>query len=169
VVQEEGKVQWFSVYTLVRSYETLFAGAVSEKGNLEPYLQQLANYDARQIAEFRSALCLSEDIAVKSLKSGVLQGMSEKDIKRKVHIFLTPERAKVHGRPIYAREARKCGLNVKLKDVKDEMWSLVYQLYVRLDNYVSTNDVAKCIESADYSFRAKVGRKREGEDEKKGR
>lgn len=161
VLQEDGKVQWFSVYTLVKSYETLFAKAVKEKGNLQPYLQQLANYDARQIAEFRSALSLSEDITIKSLKSGMLPGISENDIKRKVRILLTPERAKVHGRPIYAAEARKCGLNVEIRDVKEKIWSLVYELYVRLNNCVSTNDVAKCIESADYSFRAKVGRKGE--------
>ena len=154
VVEESGKVKWFSIYNLVKSYESLFADAVKEKGNLQPYMQQLANYDAREIAEFRSALSLSEDIAVQCLRSGMLHGLSEKDIKKKIQIFLTPERAKVHGRPIYAHEARRCGLNVETRDVKDEMWSLVYELYVRLSNYVSTSNVAKCIESVESSFRA---------------
>lgn len=156
VVEENGKVRWFSLHTLVKSYEALFAKAVKEKGNLEPYIQQLAKYDSREIAEFRSALSLSKDIAVKSLKSGMLKGLSEKDIEKKIQIFLTPERAKVHGRPIYGKEAKECGLDVETRNVKDEMWSLVYELYVRLNNYVSRNNVAKCIESVDSSFRAMV-------------
>ncbi len=34
------------------------------------------------------------------------------------------------------------------------MWSSVYELYVRINNYVSTNNVARCIESLESSFRA---------------
>lgn len=162
VVKEDGKVRWFSLYNLVRSYEALFDKAVKEKGNLEPYLQQLHHYDAREIAEFRSALSLSEDIAIKSLRTGMLKGRSTKDIRRKTRIFLTPERGKVHGRAIYAEEAAKCGLTVEIAEAKDEMWALVYELYVRLNNYVSTREVAKSMESADYSFRARMGAAKTG-------
>lgn len=108
VVEEENKVMWFSIYNVVRSYEELFEKAVKEKGNLEPYLQQLANYDAREIAEFRSSLSLSEDIAIKALKTGMLSELSEKGIKKKIKHFLTPEKVKNHGRPIYAQDALNC-------------------------------------------------------------
>ncbi len=60
---EEGRVKRFSVYNIVKSYDDLFSRAVKEQGNLQPYLQQLANYDEREIKEFRAALSLSEDIA----------------------------------------------------------------------------------------------------------
>lgn len=157
VYAEEKQVKRFSVYNIIKSYEELFSSAVKEKGNLQPYLQQLSNYDAREIAEFRSALSLSEDIAVKALKTGMLSGLSEKEIKKKIKDFLTPEKVKTHGRPIYAQNALNCGLNVEIKDLKEKFWSIAYELYVRLNNHVSTNKVAKCIESKDYSFRAKAG------------
>ena len=153
---EDGKIKRFSVYNIVKSYEDLFSNAVKEKGNLQPYLQQLSNYDAREIEEFRAALSLSEDIAVKVLKAGMLSGLSDKEIRRKIKIFLTPEKVKTHGRPIYAKDALNCGLKVEIKDLKGKFWSMVYELYVRLNNFVSTNNVAKCIESKDYSFKAKV-------------
>lgn len=156
VVREDDKVKWFSIYNLVKTYETLFDKAVKEKGNLQPYLQQLANYDAREIAEFRSALSLSEDITIKSVKTGMLSKLPKREIKRKIGIFLTPEEAKMHGRPIYAVEAAQCGLNVEIIEVKDKLWPPVYELYVRLNNYVSRNNVGKSIESAGHSFMVRV-------------
>jgi len=160
IKKEEEEPKWFSVYNIVKSYQELFGKAVKEKGNLQPYLQQLANYDERDIAEYRSALSLSEDIAVKSLEAGMLSGLTEEETKKKIEIFLTPEKGKkVHGRPIYAQDALDCGLNVEIRNVKERFWSVVYELYIRLNSHVSTNNVAKCIECKDYSFRAKVGGK----------
>jgi len=148
---ENGMVRRFSVYNVVESYDDLFSRAVNEKGNLQPYLQQLANYDEREIKEFRAALSLSEDIAIRTLASGMMKGISEDDIKKKIKIFLTPERTKTHGRPIYREEALNCGLKIESKGVKDKFWNLVYELYIRTNNFVSTK-AAKCIESKNHSF-----------------
>ena len=44
----------FSVFNIIKSYEELFYGAVNNKeGNLQPYLQQLANYNAMEIEPYR--------------------------------------------------------------------------------------------------------------------
>jgi len=153
---EDGRVRRFSAYNIIKSYEALFSRAVKEKGNLQPYLQQLANYDEREIAELRTALSLSEDIAIKALRTGMLAGQSDKRIRKRIRIFLTPEKVKTHGRPIYASDALNCGLAVEIRDLREELWCIVYELYVRLNNYVSTNNIAKCIESKDYSFRARA-------------
>ncbi len=48
---ENSVVRRFSVYNVVESYDDLFSMAVNEKGNLQPYLQQLANYDEREIKD----------------------------------------------------------------------------------------------------------------------
>lgn len=152
---EKGIVKRFSVYNVVKSYDDLFLRAVNEKGNLQPYLQQLVNYDEREIKEFRAALSLSEDIAIRTLASGIMKGISKDDIKKKIKIFLTPEHTKAHGRPIYGKEALSCGLGIELKDVKDKFWKLVYELYIRTNNFVSTT-AAKCIESKNHSFVARV-------------
>ena len=152
---ENGMVRRFSVYNVVESYDDLFSRAVNEKGNLQPYLQQLANYDEREIKEFRAALSLSEDIAIRTLASGMMKGISEDDIKKRIKIFLTPERTKTHGRPIYREEALSCELQIESKDVKDKFWNLVYELYIRTNNFVSKK-AAKCIESKNHSFVATV-------------
>jgi len=154
-ISESGMVRRFSVYNVIESYDDLFSRAVNEKGNLQPYLQQLANYDEREIKELRAALSLSEDIAIRSLASGMMNGLSAIEIKDKIKIFLTPERTKTHGRPIYRDEASYCGLQIEPKNVKDQFWALVYELYIRTDNFVSTK-AAKCIESANHSFVAGI-------------
>ena len=153
IVEEDKRQKWFSVYNIVSSYRRLFDEAVKTKGNLQPYLQQLANYDEREIAECETVLELSEDIAIKTLKSGMMAGKSYKQIKKKIEIFLTPKETKVHGRPIYAKEAERHGLKIEIADVRSTMWMLVYELYVRLNGVVSNENIGKCIECKDYSFR----------------
>lgn len=160
VIEENKKVKWFSIYNLVKSYRNLFERAVKETGNLQPYLQQLANYDEREIAEFEAALELSEDIAIKTLKSGMLSRLTPTQIRQKIRHFLTPEEVKVHGRPIYAEETEKCGLNVEILDVKGDLWPLIYELYLRLNNHVSNDNIGKCVECEHYSFVAGVRGKR---------
>lgn len=150
------RVRRFSVYNVVKSYRDLFTRAVKAKGNLEPYLQQLANYDAKEIKEHEAALSLSEDIAVKALSTGMLKCLSEKAIRQRISALLTPEKVKVHGRPIYAKDAQSFGLKVERRDLKEPFWRKVCELSVRLNNYVSSNKVAKCIETKEYSFRATV-------------
>jgi hypothetical protein len=151
---EDNEPKWFSVYNIVSSYRRLFKRAVQAKGNLQPYLQQLANYDEREIAELESVLALSEDIAIKALKSGMLSKYSYNQIRDKIEIFLTPKEVKVHGRPIYAIEAKQHGLQVEIADMRSKMWKLVYELYVRLNDSVSHDKIGKVIECEDYSFRA---------------
>ncbi|MBA7470962.1 hypothetical protein ES707_06254 [subsurface metagenome] len=156
VIEEDKKVKWFSVYNLVKSYRDLFDKAVKEKGNLQPYIQQLANYDEREITEYEAALALSDDMAVKILKTGMLAHRTPSQIKKQIHRFLTPEEVKVHGRPINAQEAIDCGLNVEMVNLRSKRWSLIRQLYVRLNNFVSSDNIPKCIECEQYSFRATI-------------
>lgn len=156
---ENGIVKRYSVHNIVKSYEDLFSKAIKEDGNLQPYLQQLSNYDARDIEEYRAALSLSEDIAIRTLASGMMEGRSTDEIKNSIEIFLTPKSTKTHGRPIYYKDALSCGLNIELQDVNNEMWKLVYELYLRTNNFVSKK-AAKCIESQDHSFVANLGGER---------
>ena len=157
IVQGESR-KTYSVYNLVKSYERLFREAVEERGNLEPYLQQLGNYDARDIEEHRSALDLSRDISVRALKSGMLSDMDESSIREKIKSFLTQEKAKSHGRAIYAEEAKECGLEVEIKPLKDDTWSKIYELYYRINNMLTSTPASKLIESGNSSFFRGSGR-----------
>ncbi len=152
--------QPYSVYNVIQSYDNLFSKAVKTKGKLEPYLQQLEHYDEREIEEFRMALSLSEDIAIKSLASGMMEGIDEDEIKKKIATFLTPKQTKTHGRPIYRDEAKKCGLNIDILDHNNKLWRLIYELYIRTNSYVNTFAL-KCIETKNHAYSVNLPQKQE--------
>jgi len=160
VEQEENKPsRWFSVSNIIRSYERLFREAINlgEKQRIEPYIQQLSFYDPREIEEMRTALDLSKDITIRTLKSGMLRNLSNEQIEEKIKLFLVPaEKAKTHGRPIFAGDAKECGLNVEIEDPRNDSWKIVRELYIRLNDFVSSNKIAKCIENREYSFHASI-------------
>jgi len=152
-----------SANILVESYKDLFNRAVQEDGNLEPYLQQLANYDEREIKVYESAIELSTDIAIRTLTSGMLKELSEEKedvIKEKLNMFLEPRVKKIHGRPIYRDEAETSGIKIDRMETSGKLWDLVFELYIRTNNYVTTK-VAKCIESKEHSFAARISDKEE--------
>jgi len=149
---KEGTVT-VALWNVVQSYKDLFKRAVLEKGNLQPYLQQLENYDEREIKQFEAGLELAEDVAIRALKSGMMKAQSKGDIKKKIKVFLTPEKTKSHGRSIFFEEAKKCGLNIELMDLKSKIWQLAYELCVRTHNFTVTR-ASKCVENKDFSFSA---------------
>ena len=148
---DEGVAVHWSVYNVVKSYKELFKGAVAEKGNLQPYLQQLGRFDARDIQEYVTEMELSRDISVRALKSGMMRSRSKAQITKKIQVFLTPEQTKSHGRPITAEEAGRCGLNIEIHDVKSEFWSACYELYIRANQFCSTS-ASKCVETKDHGY-----------------
>jgi len=150
-IEEDGTTKPYSAYNIVTSYDSLFSRAIAETGNIEPYIQQLAHYDERDIIELRTALELSVDISIRHLKSGMMTGLAEEDIKTNIEPFLTPEFTKTHGRPIFRDEARNCSLEIEDDDIRDDRWRVVHELYVRTNHFVSTQ-VAKCFESKDISY-----------------
>lgn len=152
-IQKDNNKISVALCNLVNSYKELFEKAINTKGNLQPYLQQLANYDSREIKEFETAIELAEDVAVRALHKGMMNGHSKTEIRNKIKVFLTPEETKSHGRSIFYEEAKKCGLKIELMDLNSDIWKLAYELFLRTDNYTMTK-VAKCIESKDYSFAA---------------
>lgn len=157
-INENGVFKRFSVHNLIKSYQDLFGRAISATDkNIQPFLQQLANYDERAIEEYKAANELAEDISVRSLSAGMMNGTAQEQIKTKIKIFLTPEHTKAHGRPIYRDEAKSCGLNIENMELGDDIWKLSTELYTRTNNYVSMK-VAKCVESREHAFAIPIPR-----------
>ncbi|QXX74742.1 hypothetical protein [Methylovirgula sp. HY1] len=158
IIRKEGSTwRQFSAYSLVSSYDKLFASAVRAKGNLEPFLQQLQKFDVRDINHYRDLIKLSEDIAIKILKSGIMSTKSVANIRRDIGIFLDPHQGTItHARSINHQDAKKCGLIVQEFDVHSEFWAAVYELYARCKQFVDSNSASKCIESGDDAFYARV-------------
>jgi hypothetical protein len=150
-IDDNGYPRAISVFHIVESFRELFDEATQTSGRLEPYLQQLQKYDASIIASYESAIELSKDISIRALKTGMLSGLEEKEIESQIQVFLTPESTKTHGRPIYKDIAKQCGLEIEEIVPKTEVWNLIYELYIRTNNYVS-NEAVKCIESKDHSY-----------------
>jgi ATP-dependent protease ClpP protease subunit len=137
----------YAAHEIIESYEGLIAKATKAKGRIDPYLQQLQRFDARDIRWVKSAQQLSDSIAVKALQTGAMKGMSAKKIQSKIKPFLNPQFTKVHGRPIYHDVAEKCGLPVTVCDLQSEFWRTIWELYVRLNHAVSGYRGAKIVES----------------------
>ncbi len=149
---EHGKpVRYQAAHEIVDSYNELMSEASRTEGRIEPYLQQLARYDARDIRKIRSAQALSESIAVNLLKKGMLEDFSFPRIKSKIKPLLDPLATQDHGRPLFADDAKKCGLKIRTISNQDELWRLVWDLYIRLDFLTSTR-TPKIIESIDESY-----------------
>ena len=84
--------------------------------------------------------------------------MTDKEIKKKIEVFLTPKKTKSHGRPIYVKEALSCGLNIDIIDKKEKLYELFCELHTRTNNFVSTM-ASKCIENSQYSFATQAPKK----------
>lgn len=156
---EDGKRKAFSLHNLVNGYDRLFKEAVAVNGKLEPYLQQLAKYDDREINTYRGIIQLSSDIAKKVLGSGMNAGKAAADIEKDIQVFLNPAAGTLaHGRPIFLPEALDCGLKCEQIDVKSRLWQDIYELYVRTNVYVSSHAACKAIECKSEAFHAPVPR-----------
>ena len=138
---------YISAFHVVRSYYELFEKARKEiKGRLEPYLQQLSNYNASVVSHYQSLIDLSEDISVKALSSGMMNKLSKENIRKKIKIFLIPEKTKTHGRPIFQDDARMAGLNIEKIDTSNELGQSIYELYIR-SRSCADRQVSKLIET----------------------
>ena len=153
---ESGKpIRYQAAHEVIESYNDLMTKANKTKGRIEPFLQQLARYDARDIRGILSAQKLSESIAIRLLKSSILSGSSDVQIKTKIKPFLDPTHTTVHGRPIYYDLAKSCDLNIKIFENNSTLWKTVWQLYVRM-NFLTTETASKAIETSEDSYVASV-------------
>lgn len=146
ILTEGDRKKIYPAYYVVKSYESLFNRAVRAKGNLQPFIQQLANYDERDIERLKAELNLTNDIAIEALHTGMMSKNNIEEIRELLKPFLVPEKKKTHGRPIFYQEAIECGLVVECEDVHSECWRNIYELYVRLQNFVE-GPIVKCIET----------------------
>jgi ATP-dependent protease ClpP protease subunit len=157
IQDDRGNVtRYQAAHEIIESYQDLLNKANRTSGNQEPYLQQLARFDARDIRRIISAQELSKSIAVKCLKSELLTKFTERQIIAKIKPFLDPKYSITHGRPLYHGVVQKAGLKVRRFEVRDSFWQDVWKLYVRLDWLVTSSGIAKLIESVHDQYHSHV-------------
>ena len=140
-----------SAYSIIKSYEELLQTAVQTSGHIEPYLQQLSVYDPSEIKDLRTLLELSASIAVTALQTGMLNGHDEDSLRGKIKPFLDPEVTRSHGRMINLDAVQNCGLAIQEIPLQSEVWSLLWELYIRADWYV-TNRCSKLVQTTKHQF-----------------
>ena len=154
---EQGQqARYLAAHEIRRSFESLMQQAVEGAGRIEPLLQQLSRYDARDMEWIRSQQELSKSITIKLLKNGALNSLADEEIETHIRPFLDPAFTKAHGRPIYHDVAKRCGLNIKLYPLKDSFWGAVWELYVRLRHVVTdpSRGISKIVESSKETYTA---------------
>lgn len=153
IQDESGKVLYYqAAHEVIEAYNDLMKKANTTTGRVEPYLQQLARIDARDVRRIISAQKLADNITVKSLKSGCLSKISEKEIRIKIKQFLEPKHTISHGRPIYPDVVKKCGLPVEVIETTSELWKSIWSLYIRVNHFVSSTAASKVIASVDREY-----------------
>ena len=151
-----GTLRFISAQEYIRSYDQLMTSATALQGpHIEPFLQQLERYDARLKEQLVSAQNLSVDISVRLLKTGMMAGKDDDEIKNKLSVFLLQQRKNAHGRMIAFDEAKGCDLSLETIDLHSKKWNLIWDLYVR-SNWVVTQNPgpSKLMESVSSSVTA---------------
>lgn len=149
--------EYQAAHEIIDAYNELIRKANTTRGRLEPYLQQLARFDARDIRRIISAQRLSANISIKALKSGMMMKKSETKIKASIKPFLDPSHTISHGRPIYHDVCTRTGLTVEVLESSCDLWQSIWSLYIRLNYVVNNRSTAKVIESifAEYTSAAR--------------
>lgn len=145
---------------IVETYEALVEKAIASTGRIEPLLQQLQAYDSRLVALYKREQKLGKEIAIKALKTGMMKALIETEIEAKIEPFWKAGITSSHGRPIFSKQAKECGLKIVDVDIESELWRKVLELHMRADTVVNTPNYSKLIESSEHHFVAGVpGRK----------
>lgn len=151
VLQQTGdQLRYVPAHAVVTSYEQLLAEAttLAPDAHIEPYLQQLQRYNASEIAEIKKLQALSQDIARQSLSSGMMDGRTDDEVNECVKLFTDWDRTLTHGRAIFPETIADHGLNVRVLDIGTKLWDVAFELYVRTDYYVSSQQASKTFEAA---------------------
>jgi hypothetical protein len=151
IKEKNGTQSLLPAHVIVTSFDELVNKAKSLEPHMEIYLLQLHDYDTIQIELIRRQLKMTEDIAVRCLKEGMLADISKKEIKKKIAPFVTPGVTKSHARDIFFDEARKTGLKIELVRHDNPTWTIVSEFYALAWNFV-TSKHCKLMESQDCHF-----------------
>ena len=145
-------------HSIIRSYEDLVE-RVNAQGRLLPAdVPQLANMDLAYVDLARTAIARAESLATTWLKRYMLAGRDQQ-ADETVGILIGRTKYLSHGQVVNYREARDLlHLTVRYLDPRDELWELLWELYVRSDMFCHQTQHAKLFENDTVSVGMRVGR-----------
>ena len=108
-----------------------------------PYIELLRKIDPVWVQVCLKARQLSVTIAKEYLKKYMLNTKDEKAINEIVERFMKIGEELSHGRVIRGEKVKAYGLDVELIDKNTDIWNLIWEAYLRCENYVQSKHLAK--------------------------
>lgn len=135
-----------------KSYIDAFTALIAEchrevaaRRPAQAFLHLLNNQDPSWIIECQRARKATEKLAFDFLKGRMLTGKTDEEIGTTVAGFVTAGDEGTHGSPIFYERARQIGLKIEYVDKESEVWKIVREVFVRLENYVGSKGIAKYV------------------------
>lgn len=126
-------------------------GDLREGRNPNIVFALLGRIDPTMLDVAKNAIGYSQSIAENCLK----QYMFRKNHKKAEEIaeyFCDANKHLSHGRPIYYKEAKDMGLKIKYIGPSSELWSLIYEYFIRSKRILGTNNIVKVVETPNHTF-----------------
>jgi len=134
--------------SIIKADEELMEKIKDKQKSGKPYdaeLVKISKIDPILLRECKKYMELSKDIALKLLnrKMRAENPISSEEIEKN---FLDDSRTFSHGRLIGWKDAQELGLKVEYVDKFDEMWKIVWEIYIRSKIAIERSKLAKIIE-----------------------
>jgi hypothetical protein len=117
--------------------------AIAAKQPATPFLHLLDRQDPSWIIECLRARNATENLAKEQLKANMLKDKSEEKIAEVVKKFFEVGDKNTHGRSISPDEAMAFGLTIRKEDKYGDFWDMIWEIYVRIENYTRNKGLAK--------------------------
>jgi hypothetical protein len=142
-----------AVYNILKGYEDILSRATKRLASTEVYAELIRHFDPAQLEQLRQDVRLGEELTIDLLSSGMMKGLSRREVRRRVRVFLDPALTFAHERPIYREEAERAGMAIGRINIDDPIWPVVWELHQRYDHILLAN-FGRVIESAALSCAA---------------
>ena len=117
--------------------------AVTQNQPADPFLHLLGGMDVSWIIECARARSATEVLASQLLQNGMMSGKPEEEVTKTVKNLVALGDAIGHGTSIYREAARDFGLEIEDADHDSEHWTMIWQLYLRMQHYANSRGLAK--------------------------
>ncbi|MBI2018631.1 hypothetical protein HYS96_02885 [Candidatus Daviesbacteria bacterium] len=141
--------------SVIKAYEELMQTIEEKQQDGKPYEAELVlinKIDPVLLRECRKYMDLAQDIASKLLNKKMRSKRNPINVDEIGMNFLDDSRTFSHGRLIGWEAAKDLGLKIKYIDKNDEIWKLVWEIYIRSKIAIERSMLAKIIEDQNNSL-----------------
>lgn len=152
-----GRIQVLPAHAYIDSYEEIVR-KINTRGKLLPAdIPILNNIDIAFINRCKKAVEHSRTLAEKWLAKYMFKGGNNKKAKGIAKYFARDKGLLSHAKVITWKEAKEKGLNIDYLPREDNLWKLIWELYIRSELFLRETKQVKLFECNKCSLAIKVG------------